>query len=138
MRQFIWWAIGAAAVVAIPLWCSAQQSRESRWSLVFRGLMHGGDHYFAQIDSKWLAEGDSIQSNGGRIEIEQITLDHIVIFSNGTERFVRLGESLSTPAAIQGSENQGDQFNFRDRWLLCPELKCAQDKSSSRCAQVHG
>jgi hypothetical protein len=66
--------------------------------LKLRGVIREGQRYLANIEDtgparvKWLAEGDSIQSNGGRIQ--QITLDHIVILRNGTRRQIGVGENL--------------------------------------------
>jgi hypothetical protein len=66
--------------------------------LKLRGVIREGQRYLANIEDtgpsrvKWLAEGDSIQSNGGRIQ--QITLDHIVVVRNGTRRQIGVGENL--------------------------------------------
>jgi hypothetical protein len=87
--------MGVATVIAIPFLCQAQQTRESRSSLVLHSVLREGTNYLAQIDSAWLAEGDLVQLDNGRLKIKKIALDHIVIDRNGTERIVKLGESLN-------------------------------------------
>jgi len=75
------------------------QTRPSRdSSIVLRGVMREGEHFLANIEDtgprriKWLAEGDSLPSDRGRIQA--ITLDHIVVLRNGTQRQVGVGESV--------------------------------------------
>ena len=88
------------ATLLIAGWCTAQPTRESRPRLSYCGLLReGNDHLLANVDGKWLGEGDSIQSTGGRIEVEQITADHLVKLRNGVRRWVRFGESLDPEPA---------------------------------------
>jgi hypothetical protein len=90
----------AVVVAVMSVLCAAQQTHESRSSLILRGVLFTGDNHSAQVDGKWFTEGDSIQSDGERIQIQRITLNHIEIVRDGTERLIRLGESLHAGKAV--------------------------------------
>ena len=72
----------------------AEFDRESLAALFVRGVMREGDRYFIQVNSRWLAPGDAVESDGVRIEIASISQNRIEIVRDGKWISRRIGESL--------------------------------------------
>jgi hypothetical protein len=69
--------------------------------LIFRGAMLENDHYLAFIEDsgnsrppQWVSIGQALTANGA--QINDITLDHIVVEKSGTVRQIGVGENLDS------------------------------------------
>lgn len=89
------------AVAAATDRSTAPIFRSDVTKLVFRGAMLETDHYVAFIEEtggsrppQWVSIGQLLTANGA--QINDITLDHIVVEKSGTVRKIEVGDSLDS------------------------------------------
>jgi hypothetical protein len=73
---------------------TATVERETESALFVRGILRAGRRSLIRVNSRWLGVGESIESDGVRIEIENISPRQIAIVRNGERVARRMNESL--------------------------------------------
>ena len=74
----------------------AEFDRESSSALFVVGIRRTEGRNLIHVNSRWLAVGDTIESDGVRIRIAAISLTQIVVIRDGKRITRRMGESLKT------------------------------------------